>query len=1010
MGNFSSRTTLKVFCFFFVKKKLRRKSKNNSLFSLQHRSNPSMPKSRFNAARERARATRHNPLQRAARQGAASEGGLQAVIAGGTGDVQEAVIPILNHLPLPSSSKPSASTDGDIFWALTSLTTLLSHKPSRAKLLAPQHDVVARVLHVLSSPTSHEKVEIQMAASGCLRNICVEAGHKARKALEHKGATRVVLEQIDAIAGTLGLVEGAKREEAKGVKPAVESQAPEKPFEEMNKKEKRHYNKAKARMAEEGGNDGAAAAEAMEHDDDDEAAAIACNHLSNLVTVLWCLVEVSPRSLEACDAAAPSLASIFCGAVAQSVEALQSLSNASANGATNHNGQTSKSVGEKDREKRNEAFVEAGLACLNALLALSDSDANFSAALAGISQQELRAATREQSSSAKRRARAKGVVIADGDDGTDATQQAGMKNLGALSSAVILLKVTLDSTATLSTAQAESLKRQAVSLGLVSLATLRNIQSSLPRTLRKRIKFGLPASAGGATIVIKVFEEQYGLPCLLQVLQSARARGIKALLDGYTFRDTAGEEAEAEQTSKSRRASEELHNIELALEVLAEVVGDLEAWKKSRSAEQDDDDDDNDDGEEESMELDEEMMFDDETGADSGSATGDDREDGMMATDEGEEEQQQQQQSQTSFAKTPIARFLTLDVVELLLALSSPSNQISDSYPGQESNALASGLRSISTRAISVLHNALLVLATAAPPPPSQPITSASGHAKKDNFLAWLSDASVQTILHEAWIWSFELAARVASTPAVAASEGESEEANQGRATVEACLGILWSLSRCFEDAPLHGALCLASSEFPDKTSAARNGMGVVASMVAAYRSTKGATTPARDAVSEQEGDAASMTTSSSSSDGLRVSALGTLSALLRRPTLDAETHRSVTSFLVDVVDAVPVLQGSGSGSGGDAKAISLGFASQTSPDGLVVALNGLIDTFADETKPWDASYKVCKVGPRLKGTTTRVKAVVKSIDKRKTPRLRAMMEETAENALAFVQYRDGLA
>ncbi|PWN91828.1 hypothetical protein FA10DRAFT_76285 [Acaromyces ingoldii] len=972
-----------------------------------------MPKSRFNAARERARATRHNPLQRAARQGATSEGGLQAVISGGTGDVQEAVIPILNHLPLPSSSKPSASTDGDIFWALTSLTTLLSHKPSRAKLLAPQHDVVARVLHVLSSPASHDKIEIQMAASGCLRNICVEAGHKARKTLENKGATQIILEQINAIAGTLGLVEGAKREEAKSVKPTVEAQAPEKPFEEMNKKEKRHYNKAKARMAEEGGNDAAAAAEAMEPDDDDEAAAIACNHLSNLVTVLWCLVEVSPRSLEACDAAAPSLASIFCGAVAQSVEALQSLSNASANGATNHNGQASKSVGEKDREKRNEAVVEAGLACLNALLALSDSDASFSAALAGISQQELRAATREQASSAKRRARAKGVVIADGDNGTDATQQAGMKNLGALSSAVILLKVALDSTAALSTAQAESLKRQAVSLGLVSLATLRNVQSSLPRSLREVIKFGLPASAGGATIVIKVFEEQYGLPCLLQVLQSARAREVKALLDGYTFRETAGDEAEAEQTSKSRRASEELHNIELALEVLAEVVGDLEAWKKSRSQEQDDDDDDddddNDDGEKESMELDEEMMFDDETGADSGSATGDDREDGMMATDEGEEEQQQQQQSQTSFAKTPIACFLTLEVVELLLALSSPSDQISDSYPGQESNALASGLRSISTRAISVLHNAFLVLATAAPPPPSQPITSASGQAKKDNFLAWLSGASVQTIWHEAWIWSFELAARVASTPAVAASEGDLEEASQGRATVEACLGILWSLSRCFEDAPLHDALCLAPSEFPDKTSAARNGMGVVASMIAAYRSTKGATTPAKDVVSEPEGDAASMTTSSSSSDGLRVSALGTLSALLRRPTLDAETHRSVTSFLVDVVDAVPV-QGSGSGSGGDAKAISLGFASQTSPDGLVVALNGLIDTFADETKPWDASYKVCKVGPRLKGTMTRVKAVVKSIDKRKTPRLRAMMEETAENALAFVQYRDGLA
>lgn len=870
-----------------------------------------------------------------------------------------------------------------------------------------------------------------MAASGCLRNICVEAGHKARKVLDSKGATQIVLEQIVAVAGTLDLIEGASRKQDAGkrVKTASQTQASEKPFEEMNKKEKRHFNKAQARLAQEGANgtagNGAGAGEGMEHDDvdeddDDETAAMAYIHLSNLVTVLWCLVEVSPRALDACDAAAPSLASIFCGAVRQSVEAIQALSKVSTNrttAAANGQQKANKNVGEIDRAKRNEACAETGLACLNALLALSDSDANFAAALAGISQQELRSALR-QSSNAKRGAKARGVVIADGDDGTDPTRRAGEKNMGAMTSAVLLMKSVLDSstpTEAANTASIASLRRQTVTLGLVSLATLRNVQSSLPRSLRESIKVGLPEGAGEATIVVGVFEEQYGLPCLLQVLQSANNRGISALLQGYTLGEMAtGEaEAEAEQTNKSKRASEELHNIELALEVLAELVGDLAAWKKSRSQEQgDDEDEDDEDGEDESMELDEDMLSDEEADAEFGSDASDgEKPNGSMALDQ--EGADHQHMPQTSFASTPIARFLQLKTVRLLLALSSPSDEVSAMYSGQPSDASASALRTVSTRAISVLHNALLVLATAAPPPPSQPITNASAQAKKDRFLAWLSDGSVQTTLHEAWVWSFELASRVAATSAVASADAASEEASQGRATVETCLGILWSLSRCFEDALSHEALSLAATDFPEQASAATGGMGVVASIVAAYRSTKGATTPVKDAaVGAEDGDAASAAAnSSSSSDGLRVSALGTLSALLRRPTLDTETHRSVTSFLVDVVDAVPVLQqGSGHGSGhGDAKAISLGFAAQTSPDGLILALNGLIDTFADEAKPWDASYKACKVGPRLKGTMARVKAVVKGIDKRKTPRLRAMVDETVENTQAFVQYRDGL-
>lgn len=80
-----------------------------------------------------------------------------------------------------------------------------------------------------------------------------------------------------------------------------------------------------------------------------------------------------------------------------------------------------------------------------------------------------------------------------------------------------------------------------------------------------------------------------------------------------------------------------------------------------------------------------------------------------------------------------------------------------------------------------------------------------------------------------------------------------------------------------------------------------------------------------------------------------------------------------------------------------------------TSLDGMIIAVNGIIDTFADETKPWDGQYAALKLHARLKRVAPAIRSAARTIDKRKQAGLRLAADEAWENLNGFIRYRNNL-
>ncbi|PWN35974.1 uncharacterized protein FA14DRAFT_160908 [Meira miltonrushii] len=940
-----------------------------------------MPKSRFNAVREKARASRHNPLNR--KDGSSNQDGntdqmdaplTLKPITGQNGNAD--VLPVLKALPLPNAT--SSSSHEDALWALTSLNGFWSTKALRNELLAPKHDIVSRILVQLQNG-GERPIEVRDAASGCLRNLCIEAAGKARKALESKDSINICIAEICDVARALSLVEGDGNETVPERR--LQNSTPQsflnKPKEDMNRKERRHAAKAEAAAAKKQGQgvgkeeSSTAKAENDSMNEDstpaiaaqDDHTAIRCSHLNNIAAVIWCLAEMSPQAADECGRAAAILGRIFSQATRQGVEALNNLQKGGANGTVDHSANGKVDVGKKDQKVIDKAWIEASTTCLNALVTLSDSNAHACAALVGISKPELMSAIKGKGKVA--------VII----DEEELTRVEGQKNVQSLCCAVEALYQYRPDSIT------KPEGRQLVANGLLALAALRNIQSSLPLQLRKTVKV---ETTTGQVDTLSNYESSVALAAIQQTLLQYVSTGTKA---------------------------EDASNVNLALEVLAELVGDRERWNvyapSSAVSKTDDLAVDEDESEDEEMDVEE------GDGAEGGSSS-EGVEDEEMILEE-EESGPTTNGTIVDFHKTQIAKTFSPSLLEPLCKLAFDIDSNSAALTDNSGDATSATIeRGVAIRALSVLGNAILVLASYAQPPPSQPVEDATHKKRIASFQKWLSEQNDMT--GRLWRWSFEMACRAAASPIVAVDEA-SQSSNEnvraacveGKRIIESSLGIMWSLTRCFEgvEGPQSNQiLLLDNTQFAQDPHCivAGSGTGVIESVMAAY---KGSTQDAK--ATSQEGESTlsiSDPTTWASTDGIRVHCLGLLSTLCRQGHVWQAHLSKIVTLLEKVLEALPPRNAQ---KGTQATLASLEVRDWTSYDGMVIAVNGLIDTFADETKPWDQQYKTLKLHGKLKRHSAEIRHAARSIDKRKQASLRIAADEAWENLMGFLSYRESV-
>ena len=188
---------------------------------------------------------RHNPIAKSS-NGTTGKKGPSSSKQQQQQRLSDDAIPLLAHLPLSQSQATAESSsieeDEKRHRALLGLNPLLLSKASRTALLAPQHQLLQRLLNHLD----HPRLEVRKEAAGCLRNLCVQGKWTGREQIWKLGGGVTALAQIEYAAGELGLLPRASKIEQTH-QPQVPTDASAKKPEEMNRKERRHAAKAAAK-------------------------------------------------------------------------------------------------------------------------------------------------------------------------------------------------------------------------------------------------------------------------------------------------------------------------------------------------------------------------------------------------------------------------------------------------------------------------------------------------------------------------------------------------------------------------------------------------------------------------------------------------------------------------------------------------------------------------------------------------------------------------------------------
>ncbi|WFD42112.1 hypothetical protein MPSI1_000750 [Malassezia psittaci] len=324
------------------------------------------------------------------------------------------------------------------------------------------------------------------------------------------------------------------------------------------------------------------------------------------------------------------------------------------------------------------------------------------------------------------------------------------------------------------------------------------------------------------------------------------------------------------------------------------------------------------------------------------------------------------------------AQLLQSTLLPVLLKLASPTQE------SELDTSEAFKRRAVEVRAMAAVNNLLLRLALFAPPPPSQWPSDESTLERITAWRTWVGTTHLEgkqliatpiyQILKETWNQVFTIASHWAAVPSVvdadssvsgawttaAKADTGTSLARDGIAMVNTCIGGLWSIARILE-----GQLPLFSEGMP---------ASYVTALQAAYQSARIV--------------------------DVRVKCVGTLAVLARSQaectdsnTLSAayqEMYLSLGNLLMDVTEA----------SSQDPNQAEL----------LVVAINGVIDTYANELAPWNFVYEVGNFQTRLNGLITPISRVIKRMNKSTDESLYTAAKEALDNLKGFLEYRSSLA
>ncbi|KAG0372776.1 hypothetical protein BGX24_012591 [Mortierella sp. AD032] len=213
-----------------------------------------------------------------------------------------------------------------------------------------------------------------------------------------------------------------------------------------------------------------------------------------------------------------------------------------------------------------------------------------------------------------------------------------------------------------------------------------------------------------------------------------------------------------------------------------------------------------------------------------------------------------------------------------------------------------------------------------------------------NNFLLTMADAvpgkwwykNRQADAEQCWVWLFQQAGIIAGKGVQVGAEEKGQEMRG--AILDAIVGCLWTLAR-----GLDAQVPLSDFHIP--------------ALMGAYSST--------------------------TSDSMRVKAIGCLGVVARRQGA-IETNKVIGEFLINLLKNKP------------------------STDACVEALNAIYDIYADAEFDYDLPvYVQGNFNQELKGMVKMVKFMVRNIDKRKDRDLRNRADEAAMNLVEFVKYKE---
>ncbi|KAK3819188.1 MAG: armadillo-type protein [Linnemannia gamsii] len=213
-----------------------------------------------------------------------------------------------------------------------------------------------------------------------------------------------------------------------------------------------------------------------------------------------------------------------------------------------------------------------------------------------------------------------------------------------------------------------------------------------------------------------------------------------------------------------------------------------------------------------------------------------------------------------------------------------------------------------------------------------------------NNFLLTMADAvpgkwwykNRQADAEQCWVWLFQQAGTIAGKGVQVGAEEKGQEMRG--AILDAIVGCLWTLAR-----GLDAQVPLSDFHIP--------------ALMGAYSST--------------------------TSDSMRVKAIGCLGVVARRQGA-IETNKVIGEFLINLLKNKP------------------------STDACVEALNAIYDIYADAEFDYDLPvYVQGNFNQELKGMVKMVKFMVRNIDKRKDRDLRNRADEAAMNLVEFVKYKE---